>query len=254
MSFEKNPQRSGDQNLRSLERAWKESGGVEEGAKYYVARIRAGEITEVDVERLALLGDKSARLISSVDIPEDYQAWALELMDRIPGSIERIAILTLQEAQASIKNMSHEEDREAILSIVSHLSYAIAQNAFDTMSNWMSIDESIYTRSDHWWDEEEVEFTCDTLKEFVSLIDAIQYLIRNPNNVKEAQYYRHMQVLSGGLLLSKVIEFDVDEEEFIKKVQENLLPFIQEKGDPVFERIRAQEVPDHFIAHPLNNE
>ncbi|MEZ6185460.1 MAG: hypothetical protein R3F62_10670 [Planctomycetota bacterium] len=51
-----------DEGLRELERRWRQSGADEDGAAWFGARLRAGELSSCELRLQASLGDSAARL------------------------------------------------------------------------------------------------------------------------------------------------------------------------------------------------
>ena len=52
----------GDEELRALERRWRETGAVEDEARWHLARVRAGALPQARLELAAALGVPGARV------------------------------------------------------------------------------------------------------------------------------------------------------------------------------------------------
>lgn len=85
-----------DQDLRALERAWRESGGLQEEADFLAARVRAGTIAKADVGLAARLGDVAARRALALPLPSEPElSRPLGELGPWPGGVAVSAVLEL---------------------------------------------------------------------------------------------------------------------------------------------------------------
>lgn len=73
-----------DEELRALERTWRETGAVEDEARWLAARVRAGGLDRARLASLAFFGHEAARLAAELPAPDawdldDANEWAARL-------------------------------------------------------------------------------------------------------------------------------------------------------------------------------
>jgi len=91
-----------DSKLRELERRWKETGSVEDEARYLLERVRVGDLEREKLALAAYCGHEGARIALGDDAPNrpsDLEEWARGLGTWGKEICVRLAIVVARRAQ-----------------------------------------------------------------------------------------------------------------------------------------------------------
>lgn len=101
-----------DERLRQLERRWRETSAVEDEAAYLLERVRAGTLTQEQLELAAYCGHRAARsLCQSVESPAELIDWTRGLSRWAAEAPKRAAVGLAALASTRWQEHDHGDSR-----------------------------------------------------------------------------------------------------------------------------------------------
>jgi len=139
--------RVGDERSRQLERRWRETGDVNDGAAYLSERIRRGEVKDSDARVAAFLGDPVALALTGEVPPqvEDLNDW-VEQIAEIGGILirireARVIVNTIIENEGAVGDV--EQDTRQFVATMARLDQYLENPSKESAQAFIDSADSI---------------------------------------------------------------------------------------------------------------
>ena len=138
---------TGDERFRQLDRRWKETGDINDGAAYLRERIKRGDVKDSDAKMAALLGDPSALVIYRDVLPEivDLRDWVEQIAEigGLPIRMReaRVIVNTIIENEGALGNV--EQDTRQFVATMARLDQYLENPSKESVQAFIDSADSI---------------------------------------------------------------------------------------------------------------